>query len=91
MLGVRSGGGGVSHSGRMSADYNLAQAFRQMQLKSVEGLRFDFMEKVILRWKYPIYRGIIFFRKNYKRCGNVGIYPYFDFLLQMKGEYYDKN
>ena len=39
VLGVHSGGGGVSHSGRMSAEYTLAQAFGQMQGKSVEGLR----------------------------------------------------
>ena len=39
VLGVHSGGGGASHSGRMSAEYTLAQAFRQMQGKSVEGLR----------------------------------------------------
>ena len=31
VLGVHSGGGGVSHSGRMSAEYTLAQAFGQIQ------------------------------------------------------------
>ncbi len=42
-LGVRSGGGGLSHSGRMSAEYTLTQAFEQIQGKSVEGLRCYFI------------------------------------------------
>ena len=48
VLGVHSGGGGASHSGRMSAEYTLAQAFRQMQGKSVEGLRCYFASNVEL-------------------------------------------
>jgi len=44
-LGVRSGGGGVSHSGRMSAEHTLAQVFRQMQGVSVEGLLLLFCSK----------------------------------------------
>jgi hypothetical protein len=47
-LGVRSGGGGVSHSGRMSAEHTLAQVFRQMQGLSVEGLRLYFAVKIEL-------------------------------------------
>ena len=35
-LGVRSGGGGVSHSGRMSAEYTVTRGFWQKQGISVD-------------------------------------------------------
>ena len=55
VLGVHSGGGGASHSGRMSAEYTLAQAFGQMQGKSVEGLRGYFASKTELLVEILIY------------------------------------
>ena len=46
VLGVHSGGGGVSHSGRMSAEYTLPQVFVRIQVYSVEGLRLYFAMKL---------------------------------------------
>jgi len=86
-LGVRSGGGGVSHSGRMSAINTLAQVFRQMQENSVEGLRLILRKKAIFVWKSKLYRDIITDREKITKDLEI----LFQRLVQMKGERYDEN
>lgn len=86
-LGVRSGGGGVSHSGRMSAIHTLAQAIRQLQGNSVEGLRLILRKEANFGWKSKIYRDIIIDREKLTK----DLVILFQMLLQMKGECYDEN
>ena len=64
-MGVRSGGGGLSHSGRMTAEYTLAQGFRQMQVQSVEGFGLSFQLKCKIWVEISEYRGIIFFKVKF--------------------------